>query len=377
MCDQYQFESFNNVVNKDITIIKEINSGFYNITHSRNIIHNIRQKENKITKEVKKWFRLKDSDEIINKFKTILNIDTISFILNEGVEKKYEGTYVHKDLYQWILQWLDFDYAITIINIINKLQEEYITKIKIQMEEKDSKIDQLIDKVNSIIDINEEQSNMLNNQNVLLNDQTIKINDQTIKINDQTSLIKDQITFIKNQESKIDELQNSVDQTNNTLDILDYKVEEIRDVVHERNNNVNIVPNDDEYNHYITLVLDDDNCARILTGQRVYVERQLRTTYSNKVRIFDDLVYCPNPTTLKTRLKTKIINIISDMKNDIIEQFKSKEINYATRTDMLNELRRNPPFKMSYSNISFLDDVDKLIELVIDVNNERNELPVP
>ncbi len=370
MCDQYQFESFNNVVNKDITIIKEVNSGFYNITHSRNIINNIRSKENKKTKRVDDWFRLKDSDDIINNFKNILNIDKVSFILNIEVDNNYRGTYVHKKLYQWILQWLDFKYALMIIDIIDKLQEEYIIRTKIQLEEKDNKIDQLIDKVNSIIDINEEQSNMLNNQNVLLND-------QTIKINDQTSLIKDQIKFIKIQESKIDELQNSVDQTNNTLDILDYKVEEIRDVVHERNNNVNIVPNDDEYNHYITLVLDDDNCARILTGQRVYVERQLRTTYSNKVRIFDDLVYCPNPTTLKTRLKTKIINIISDMKNDIIEQFKSKEINYATRTDMLNELRRNPPFKMSYSNISFLDDVDKLIELVIDVNNERNELPVP
>ena len=52
MSDQYQFESFNNIVNKDITIIKEINSGFYNITHTRNIIYNIRQKENKKTKRV-------------------------------------------------------------------------------------------------------------------------------------------------------------------------------------------------------------------------------------------------------------------------------------------------------------------------------------
>ena len=46
MSDKYQFEKNNN-------IIKEVNSGFYNVTHSRNIIYNIRQKENKTTKKIK------------------------------------------------------------------------------------------------------------------------------------------------------------------------------------------------------------------------------------------------------------------------------------------------------------------------------------
>ena len=129
MSDQYQFESFNNIVNKDITIIKEINSGFYNITHSRNIIHSIRSKENKTTKEIHHWFKLKDSDDIINKFKTILNIDKISFILNIEVDNNYRGTYVHKDLYLVILQWLDFKFSINIISHLNNLQNEYIKKI--------------------------------------------------------------------------------------------------------------------------------------------------------------------------------------------------------------------------------------------------------
>lgn len=97
MSDKYQFEKLNN-------IIKEVNSGFYNITNSRNIISIIRQKENKKTKDIKKWFLLKDSEDIINNLKIDLNVKSVSFIINKGIEKKYEGTYVHKDLFLIILQ---------------------------------------------------------------------------------------------------------------------------------------------------------------------------------------------------------------------------------------------------------------------------------
>ncbi len=122
MSDKYQFEKNNN-------IIKEVNSGFYNVTHSRNNISIIRQKENKTTKEVYKWFQLKDSDKIINSLKNVLNIDNISFIINRGTDNNYRGTYVHKDLYLIILQWLDFKYSVQIISYLNNLQNKYIEKL--------------------------------------------------------------------------------------------------------------------------------------------------------------------------------------------------------------------------------------------------------
>ena len=122
MSDKYQFEKNNN-------IIKEVNSGFYNVTHSRNIIYNIRLNKNKKTKEICKWFKLNDSYDIINSLKIGLNIDNVSFIINRGTEKKYEGTYVHKDLYLIILQWLDFKYSVQIISYLNNLQNKYIEKL--------------------------------------------------------------------------------------------------------------------------------------------------------------------------------------------------------------------------------------------------------
>lgn len=122
MSDKYQFEKNNN-------IIKEVNSGFYNVTHSRNNISIIRQKENKTTKKIGDWFRLKDSDKIINSLKNVLNIDNISFIINRGTDNNYRGTYVHKDLYLIILQWLDFKYSVQIISYLNNLQNKYIEKL--------------------------------------------------------------------------------------------------------------------------------------------------------------------------------------------------------------------------------------------------------
>lgn len=127
MVEKYKFKFFINSFN-NATILKEVNSGFYNITHSRNIIHNIRQKENKNTKEIHKWFGLKDSEDIINNFKKILNIDNVSFILS-NVENKYRGTYVHKDLFLILLQWIDFNYSIKIISYLNDLQNKYIEQI--------------------------------------------------------------------------------------------------------------------------------------------------------------------------------------------------------------------------------------------------------
>lgn len=122
MSDKYQFEKNNN-------IIKEVNSGFYNVTHSRNNISIIRQKENKTTKKIGDWFRLKDSEFIINNLKSILNIDRINFTLNKEIDNNYRGTYVHKDLYLIILQWLDFKYSVQIIGFLNKLQNKYIEKL--------------------------------------------------------------------------------------------------------------------------------------------------------------------------------------------------------------------------------------------------------
>ena len=358
MCDQYKFESFNNVVNKDITIIKEINSGFYNISHSRNIIHNIRQKENKNTKEIHKWFGLKDSDEIINNFKNVLNIENISFIINKGVEKKYEGTYVHKDLYQWILQWLDFKYAILIIRMINKLQEEYIIRTQIQLEEKDSKIEEMRNDIKCIREENTKQTDLINNQS------------------DQ---IKELLGYAKETKEELEYTNAELMETNNELNEIHIKVEEIRDVVHERNYNVNIDPDNEDLKHYFSIIKSESNKVRMISGQRMYVERIYNSTYSNNELLLN-CVYCPNPTSLKSRLKQKIFEINKDFKQKILNAYKSKLIDGPEKNNQMNEFRRNPPIKSSYSIVTFnLNNytMRDIVNLFLSLNEERNELPVP
>lgn len=365
MCEQYQFESFNNVVNKDITIIKEINSEFYNITHSRNIIYNIRQKENKNTKEIYKWFLLKDSDEIINNFKNILNIDSVSFIINKGVEKKYEGTYVHKKLYQWILQWLDFKYALMIIDMIDKLQEEYIISTKIQLKEKDCKIDKLIKKID--------------NQTDQIKEQSSQIKEQSSQLKEQSSQIKELLGYAKETKEELEYTNAELMETNNELNEIHIKVEEIRDVVHERNYNVNIDPVNEDLKHYFSIIKSENNKVRMISGQRMYVERTYNSTYSNNELLLD-CIYCPNPTSLKSRLKQKIFEINREFKQKILDAYKSKLIDGPEKNNQMTEFRRNPPIKSSYTIVSFNVNnysMDGIINLFLSLNEERNELPVP
>ncbi len=358
MCEQYQFESFNNVINKDITIIKEINSGFYNITHSRNIIHSIRQKENKTTKEIYKWFLLKDSENIVNSFKSILNIESVSFILNKGVDNNYRGTYVHKELYQWILQWLDFDYSILIIRMINKLQEEYIISTKIQLKEKDCKIDQLIKKIDN---------------------QTDQIKEQSSQLKEQSSQIKELLGYAKDTKEELEYTNAELMETNNELNEIHIKVEEIRDVVHERNYNVNIDPVNEDLKHYFSIIKSENNKVRMISGQRMYVERTYNSTYSNNELLLD-CIYCPNPTSLKSRLKQKIFEINREFKQKILDAYKSKLIDGPEKNNQMTEFRRNPPIKSSYTIVSFNVNnysMDDIINLFLSLNEERNELPVP
>ena len=365
MCDKYQFDLFNNVVNKDITIIKEINSGFYNITHSRNIIHSIRQKENKTTKEIRNWFGLKDSENIVNNFKKVLNIDNVSFILNKGVDNNYRGTYVHKDLYQWILQWLDFEYAIMIIRMINKLQEEYIISTKIQLKEKDCKIDQLIKKID--------------NQTELINNQSGQINTQSDQIKEQSSQIKELLGYAKETKEELEYTNAELMETNNELNEIHIKVEEIRDVVHERNYNVNIDPVNEDLKHYFSIIKSENNKVRMISGQRMYVERTYNSTYSNNELLLD-CIYCPNPTSLKSRLKQKIFEINREFKQKILDAYKSKLIDGPEKNNQMTEFRRNPPIKSSYTIVSFNVNnysMDDIINLFLSLNEERNELPVP
>lgn len=129
MSSQYKFEYIDCLFDHNIKILKEVNSGFYNITHSRNIINKLRLNENKKTKKVNEWFRLKDCNKILESFKKIYIIDKISFILSNEAENQYRGTYVHKALFLYILQWLDPKYSLLITNTFNKLQNEQIIQL--------------------------------------------------------------------------------------------------------------------------------------------------------------------------------------------------------------------------------------------------------
>ncbi len=168
-------------------------------------------------------------------------------------------------------------------------------------------------------------------------------------------------------------------ETNNELNEIHIKVEEIRDVVHERNYNVNIDPDNEELKHYFSIIKSENNRVRIISGQKMYVDRTYTSTYSNNELLLE-CIYCPNPTSLKSRLKQKINEINKDFKQKIIDAYKSKYIDCAEKNNQMTEFRRNPPIKSSYSIVTFNPNnytMSDIINLFLSLNEERNELPVP
>ena len=168
-------------------------------------------------------------------------------------------------------------------------------------------------------------------------------------------------------------------ETNNELNEIHIKVEEIRDVVHERNYNVNIDPVNEDLKHYFSIIKSENNKVRMISGQRMYVERTYNSTYSNNELLLD-CIYCPNPTSLKSRLKQKIFEINREFKQKILDAYKSKLIDGPEKNNQMTEFRRNPPIKSSYTIVSFNVNnysMDDIINLFLSLNEERNELPVP
>lgn len=371
---QYKFEEYTNIINNDLTIIKETNSGYYNVTHSRNIIHKLRvtNKPNIKTKLTKNWFLLKDSPEVIEILKDNLNDNKLMFILGNEVDNKYRGTYVHKELYQHMLYWLDIKYCISIMSMIGRLQDEHNLSTKFLLKEKDCKIDKLskqIDDQSKQIDDQSKQIAELLGYAKETKDELIDTKEILIKTRDELVDTKEEVLCVR------DELND----TNRELTEVHDKVEEVREVVHKRNNHVNISPQNGELVHYFSLILSEPNKIRIISGQRMYVERTYESTYS-KYELLVNCEYCPNPTSLKSRIKDKIKYIIDSKKENIIEDYNRNLISREYKTTLIRNLRTNPPLKLSYTILTFDNDqynLNEAIDFLLMVNNERIELPVP
>ncbi len=129
-----EYEIINNGIDRNIEIIVEKKSGFYNLTKTGKMVQRMLEKEHGKRVKIKHpndWARLNNTNEYKNFISEYINVsqDNLQFSVHDG-ELKYQGMYVHELLYDHFLQWLSPKYALLVAMILRSKREEENSKFK-------------------------------------------------------------------------------------------------------------------------------------------------------------------------------------------------------------------------------------------------------
>ncbi len=99
------FEIIKDGIDQDINIIRHIPTGFLNITKLSS--HVLRGNSSD-------WFMLESTKRMIEACKTIVGIDKVFYVLDNGTPEEFTGTYLHEFLYDHFIMWSNEDYAMKV-----------------------------------------------------------------------------------------------------------------------------------------------------------------------------------------------------------------------------------------------------------------------
>jgi phage anti-repressor protein len=195
------------------------------------------------------------------------------------------------------------------------------------------------------------------------------------------NMLKKADHIIIQNESLLDQNENLENKLEVTTEILEEtvdKLEETRGKVDKIAEDLNIKPSSPKLHHHFTLLRNknDNSEFRVIKGQLNHINKTLRKTYSNNYVTVIDKKYNANPIDMFNRLKETIKKEIELEKENI----KNNETDYGVRHTKLEELKKSPPIKISYSTIKI--DLNKiteseLIKKIEDCDLEKFNIVVP
>ncbi len=166
-----RFSILKNGIDERLEIIRDNESGFYNITKIAKKIKNLLEidatenhadlefqtagENNPNTQNIgsvriltdpskhkysKHWFLNDSTKSLISECMKQTGLETVYYKLVKGVDNNFKGTYVHKLLFDHFLAWLEPRYAIKISIILDNIHQDANRKL---FQEKDNAIDRL------------------------------------------------------------------------------------------------------------------------------------------------------------------------------------------------------------------------------------------
>ena len=141
------FATLKNGIDSRLEIIQHLETGFYNITKTAKLIHELKIAENGSVgnptnpiKLARHWFLNSSTKDLIQECLDQTHLDFVHYKLHAGTRNAFKGTYVHELLYDHFLAWLDAKYAIKISVILKDIHTQANRKI---IEDKNCLIQQL------------------------------------------------------------------------------------------------------------------------------------------------------------------------------------------------------------------------------------------
>ncbi len=325
---EHSFQSLVDGIDHELIVIQHEQTKYYNVTKARNLII---VKINKLRgtnygvkyKEISKYFKNESSQRLITHLKTTYKLtNNIKFVLNSNIHKQYEGTYVHPIIFNHILMWIDEEYAVQVSKLIE--DQRNFTNAQL-LKEKESRIETLLLENKKIL--NATHTEIMANQSLIRN------------LNDN--------------------------------------VDDLRDVVQERTEDININPdNTNHIPHYAAIYDKVDKSIKIIGGKKQYINGKIKSIYGDQ-EVLVNSTYNPNPIDFKVRLTEHIKSVYNNDLNQV------KSTNYDSneeKTKAVNTFKNDPSIKMCYNTIRFNTECyskQDVLDIIISIADARYSLPIP
>ncbi len=351
-----RFSILKNGVDERLEIIRDNETGFYNITKTAKMIKKLLETEDKLenndatgipvasakSQRPADFFRITSTKALINKCKELTKLDKVFYQLKEDIPKKFIGIYIHELLYDHFLMWIDPAYGMLVSIILKQIHQDANRKL---LQEKDDAIGRLENKIDL-----------------------------------QSAEIQKLLSYAQNTTHELSEARLDIQDNTTQIEILNDKVEECRDVIIDRMDEHTINPTSVTKRQYFMCLQHPkyEDVLYVIRSQMSNIKKQLKAHSDWDILI--EPTEDPNSIKMFNRFKDRVKSIETSWKTEIKLQYKTNDIDRETRDTRLQFIIDNPLITITRNNVEF--DIDRIttkqvIKLMQDTTFERFKLSVP
>ena len=385
-----RFSILKNGIDSRLEIIRDNDTGCYNITKTAKMIAKLLELEannqddeaygnpyaSKKLEKPSKWFANDETNKLINECKRQTKLDDaeIRYELKKGINPDFAGTYVHPKLYDHFLIWLDPIYGMRVSDILNQIHQDTNRKL---LQEKDNAIQQLKDAIQKQ---GEEAKAYAEAAAARDEAQSARIEELLLRGDITITKLTETHTELIETRGELSEARVDIRDGNNQIERLTDKVEECREVIVDRMDEHTINPKSITKRQYFTCMQHPEYCnvLYVVRGQMTNIKRQVNAHKTWDTLI--DPVEDPNSIKMFNRFNERVKSIERSWKAEIRSQYKNKEFDSEVYSDKIHYMHKYPLIKVTGNNIEFDNDritLEEVLKLMRDTTFDRFNLSVP